>query len=380
MSKKKYCSLGFMSGTSMDGVDASLIISDGYNDIEFLDNIYSKFPEGLYLGLIELRSKIQNYEDINENIDKINKIERELTLFHAEIVQKLKRDRKIDLIGFHGQTIFHNPEKKISKQIGNGNLLAQLTKNKVVYDFRKNDLENGGQGAPLTPIFHNLISKKILHTQENKNQIIVFLNIGGISNLSIIRPDKNFNLDELEGYDIGPGNCLIDNWVRNNSKLQFDKNGEIASSSNINQIILNQAIDNIEIDIKQSLDISDFDISFARGLSFEEGCATISELTGYLISKGIEKSIKSFHDKQVICVVCGGGRKNNFLINSIKKNIQLSQDIIIKKIDEFNMDGDFIESQAFGYLAIRSYLNLPFSFPKTTRCKKPVSGGIVVEN
>ena len=198
--------------------------------------------------------------------------------------------------------------------------------------------------------------------------------------MSIIRPDKNFNLDELEGYDIGPGNCLIDNWVRNNSKLQFDKNGEVASSSNINQIILNQAIDNIEIDIKQSLDISDFDISFARGLSFEEGCATISELTGYLISKGIEKSIKSFHDKQVICVVCGGGRKNNFLINSIKKNIQLSQDIIIKIIDEFNMDGDFIESQAFGYLAIRSYLNLPISFPKTTRCKQPVSGGIVVEN
>ena len=98
------------------------------------------------------------------------------------------------------------------------------------------------------------------------------------------------------------------------------------------------------------------------------------------IISDLEKSIKSFHDKQVMCVVWGGGRKNNFLINSIKKNIQLSQDIIIKIIDEFNIDGDFIESQAFGYLAIRSYLNLPISFPKTTRCKKPISGGIVVEN
>ncbi len=135
---------------------------------------------------------------------------------------------EIDFIGFHGQTIFHNPDEKISKQLGDGKLLSKLTKKVVVYDFRQNDLNNGGQGAPLSPVFHMLLKNKY-----KLKQPLVILNIGGIANVTGIN---------LEGYmysqDIGPGNCLIDQWIRQNSKKKYDDNGEIAQSGKINKIIV----------------------------------------------------------------------------------------------------------------------------------------------
>ena len=381
MKNKLYTAIGLMSGTSMDGVDVSLIRSDGsYEFINVLDE-YFEYNESLHQQLIEFRNLILSINDLKLYSAKLNELEKEITIFHSKIVNEmsLKYQDEIDFIGFHGQTIFHNSEKKISKQLGDGKLMSQLVKKKVIYDFRQEDMLNRGQGAPLTPIFHNLLSKNI----NEKYQIefpICFLNIGGISNITKII-EKEENLEEnLEAFDSGPGNCMIDDWVRKNSNNNFDENGSIAKSGKIDQLILNQAIDNFKVDsFDKSLDVKDFDISFARGLSLEDGCATITNFTAYLIAKGIEHA-NGNNVKPIKYLTCGGGRKNDFLIQSIKDYLLQKKNISLNFIDDYNLNGDYIESQAFGYLAIRSFLNLPISYPKTTGCELPTVGGKLVKN
>ena len=257
--------------------------------------------------------------------------------------------------------------------------MSQLVKKKVIYDFRQEDIVNKGQGAPLTPIFHNLLSRKI-NEKYQINFPICFLNIGGISNITkIIKKDEKLE-ENLEAFDSGPGNCMIDEWVRKNSKNNFDENGSIAKSGKIDQLILSQAIDNFQIDtFDKSLDVKNFDISFVRGLSLEDGCATITNFTAYLIAKGIEHSIGNYI-KPIKYLVCGGGRKNTFLIQSIKDYLSHKQNVSLNSIDDYSLNGDYIESQAFGYLSIRSFLNLPISYPKTTGCKTPTVGGVLVKN
>ena len=360
--EKIYTALGLMSGTSMDGVDVSVINSDGNADYLGVFDQYFEYNKELYQKLINLRDKIINLEDLKINFKEIKLIEREITLFHAEVVNQIVKTSKInfDFIGFHGQTIFHNPENKITKQLGDGKLLSQLTKKIVVYDFRQNDLINGGQGAPLAPIFHHLIINK----KKIKIPITIF-NIGGIANITSI--NKN---NKISSLDIGPGNCLIDAWIRLNSKLHYDINGNIAKKGKINKILLDQSLDNFysnKISKKKSFDINDFDISFVRGLSLEDGAATLTEFTAEICSNKIKN-----HD----IYVCGGGRKNKFLLERIKKKINSK----IELIDKIGINGDFIESQSFAYLAIRSYLKLPISFPETTGCIKPSTGGVIVKN
>ncbi len=381
MKNKLYTAIGLMSGTSMDGVDVSLIRSDGFNQFSRVLDEYFEYTESLHQQLIELRNLILCIDDLDKYTSRLNEVEREITVFHSKIVSEIssKYQDEIDFVGFHGQTIFHSPKDKISKQLGDGQLMSQLIKRKVIYDFRKDDIINSGQGAPLTPIFHNLLSKYI----NKKYQIefpICFLNIGGISNITkIIKKDENLE-ENLEAFDSGPGNCMIDDWIRKNSKNHFDKNGLIAKSGKIDQLILNQAIDNFKIDtFEQSLDVKDFDISFARGLTLEDGCATITNFTAYLIAKGIEYA-NGNNNETIKYLICGGGRKNSFLIKNIKDYLLHKKNIKLNSIDDYNLNGDYIESQAFGYLAIRSFLKLPISYPKTTGCLIPTVGGKLVKN
>jgi anhydro-N-acetylmuramic acid kinase len=381
MNNKLYTAIGLMSGTSMDGVDASLIRSNGIDKFTKILDEYHEYDTNLHQRLIDLRNLILNFEDLEKYASRIDEIEREITLFHCKIIDQisLKYNDKIDLIGFHGQTIYHHPEKKITKQLGCGKLLSQLVKKKVIFDFRQEDINNNGQGAPLTPIFHNLISKNI--NKHNQIQFpIGFINIGGISNITKVLK-ANGKIDEnIEAFDLGPGNCLIDEWIRINSKKKFDNDGLIAQSGKIDQLILNQAIDNFEIQsYGKSLDIKNFDTSFARGLSLEDGCATITNFTAYLIAKGIEYSNQD-KSKNIKYLICGGGRKNNFLIKCIKDYLTNQSNLSLDIIDNYEYDGDYIESQAFGYIAIRSFLNLPISFPKTTGCDEPTVGGKLIEN
>ena len=371
---KKYTSLGLMSGTSGDGVDASIIESDGNSQYKTIEDKFFQYDNEIYDSIHTLKDKIQNHKDLHNYNKECSELEKKITLFHAKTIKELEKNNLIQIVGFHGQTIFHDSEKRITKQLGNGNLLFQLIKKNVIYDFRQNDIINGGEGAPLTPIFHQLLANKL-----NLDFPVCILNIGGISNVTII--DDKLNPLKIFSKDIGPGNCLIDSWVRKNSKFKFDTGGNLAAGGNVNLLSVEQAQDlflNINTKKKYSLDTNDFDISFARGLSLEDGAATVTDLTAKIIGNSLTEIISKYDDKKFKVLICGGGRKNSFLINNIKKNIP--KNIHLELLDQKGIDGDFIEPQAFAYLAIRSYLELPISFPNTTGCKKPSKGGKIVKN
>ena len=308
-------------------------------------------------------------------------MEKKFTLFNGKIINEVTQNIKdeIDLIGFHGQTIFHSSKDKISKQLGDGKLLSILMRKIVVNNFRKNDLNNGGQGAPLTPIFHNLISRLIKYNFNIEFPISI-INIGGITNVTqIINCVNNLN-QNFFAYDIAPGNCLMDEWVRKHTNLKYDKDGNYAKSGKVDNLVLNQAIENFEIrSFENSLDVKDFDLSFVKGLSFEDGCATLTKFTAFLISNGLKMISKKDNIFSKNLIFCGGGRKNNFLVKSIKEFLD-DGSLKINDIDDYDFDGNFIESQAFAFLAIRSYLNLPISFPNTTRCNVAISGGEIQKN
>ena len=275
---KNYYSLGLMSGTSGDGVDASLINSDGETNYNVEINKYFQYENIFSQKIHSLKEKINNVTDLETFSTELKALEKELTIFHSKVVMDIVKNtkRKIDFVGFHGQTIFHDPSKKISKQIGDGKLLSQLTQTTVVYNFRQNDIQNGGEGAPLAPIFHKALVKQI------KIELpVCILNIGGISNVTII---GDYEQNHFTSRDLGPGNCLIDSWVR----------------------------------------------------------------------------------------------KNKTLIQRIKS--RTLKNLVIQPIDNYGVDGDYVESQAFAFLAIRRFLELPISFPDTTGCKSPTIGGEIVKN
>jgi len=372
--EKLYTSLGLMSGTSMDGVDASIIRSNGEDNYDPIFDKYFEYDEEIYSDLLNLRDKINSIKDLITNSRQINELERKITLFHAKISKEIIKNSGIDvdLVGFHGQTIFHNAQEKVSKQIGDGNLLSSLLKKDVVYNFRENDILNGGQGAPLAPIFHNLL--------VNQNQIekpVSVLNIGGIANITLIVSKKN---EDLKSFDVGPGNCLLDEWVRRHTQMKYDENGKASNIGKTSEVILNQAIDNfdnISNQEKLSFDIKDFDLSFVKGLSYEDGLSTLVDFTAIIICQSILKLIKIEENEKLLIIACGGGRKNLSLMESIKK--RLPKNVSIKIIDDYKIDGDFIESQAFAYLAIRSVLKKVISYPNTTNVKKSSTGGVLVK-
>ncbi len=377
---KIFTSLGLMSGTSMDGVDASIIKTDGKSKYNAILDKYFEYPYSIYRNLTKLRDKIKSSKDLKKHQKQVKTVEKEITIFHAKAVNEIlaKKLINVDFIGFHGQTIFHNAGEKITKQIGDGKLLSKITKKTVIYDFRQNDLKNDGQGAPLTPIFHKLLAEKFNLAQNNisSSTQATFVNIGGISNLTRVN-----SIFEINSLDCGPGMCLIDKWIRLNLKKKIDKDGKIAKKGNINNEILFKYKKKIDkfFSWGNTFDINDFNINLIKKLSLADGAATLIELT----IRNILSCVENTSTEKTNFILCGGGRKNKFLIQRLKKIMRekgYENLLNLKMIDEFGIDGDFIESQAFAYLAIRSYLKLPISFPSTTGCNKPCTGGVLIKN
>ena len=377
---KIFTSLGLMSGTSMDGVDASIIKTDGKSKYNAILDKYFEYPYSIYRNLTKLRDKIKSSKDLKKHQKQVKTVEKEITIFHAKAVNEIlaKKLINVDFIGFHGQTIFHSASEKITKQIGDGKLLSKITKKTVIYDFRQNDLKNDGQGAPLTPIFHKLLAEKFNLAQNNisSSTQATFVNIGGISNLTRVN-----SIFEINSLDCGPGMCLIDKWIRLNLKKKIDKDGKIAKKGNINNEILFKYKKKIDkfFSWGNTFDINDFNINLIKKLSLADGAATLIELT----IRNILSCVENTSTEKTNFILCGGGRKNKFLIQRLKKIMREKRYenlLNLKMIDEFGIDGDFIESQAFAYLAIRSYLKLPISFPSTTGCNKPCTGGVLIKN
>ncbi|MDA9091969.1 anhydro-N-acetylmuramic acid kinase [Pelagibacteraceae bacterium] len=363
-------SIGLMSGTSSDGIDASIIKSDGENEVHFIGNYFLPYDEKIKLKIRSLKEKINLIIDLEKNKLEIDILEKEITFLHAKIVNLIIENNKIEkskinLIGFHGHTIFHSFKEKKTKQIGNGRLLSQLTRLSVVNNFRENDIESGGQGAPLVPIFHKLLQVKLkLKTP------LLFVNIGGISNLTFLGNNK-----EIVSLDTGPGNILIDKMIqfKSKNKFQFDENGAIAFTGSVDKNILDSYLSDpyYESLPPKSLDVNDFSLSPLRGLNLKDSVATLSELT----SLTIVNALSFFNVKPNEIILCGGGRKNKYIFQRIKK----LSNILTKSIDQYKINGDFIESKAFAYLAIRSLLKKPISFPETTGVIMQSTGGDFIE-
>ena len=368
--KKLITAIGLMSGTSCDGIDVSIIESDGEDKLNSIGDYFYPYEEKTRLRIRKLKEKIGKALDIEDNKNEITDLEKEITFLHFRAINLLLEKYKINkseiaLAGFHGHTIFHSFHDKKSKQLGDGKVLSQLSGLNIIYNFRENDLKNGGQGAPLVPIFHKLLQKKL-----KLKMPVVFVNIGGISNLTYL--DEN---DEMVSFDSGPGNFLIDKLLqfKSKDKMQFDKNGEIAFKGRVDNNIINSYLNNSYYNSlpPKSLDVNNFNLNHVKGLSLEDSIATLSELTALTIVN----SLNLFSNKPREIILCGGGRKNKYIYERIKKISNIST----LSIDEYNMNGDFIESQAFAYLAIRSFFKKPITFSNTTGVSKPTTGGKLIE-
>jgi anhydro-N-acetylmuramic acid kinase len=368
--KKLITAIGLMSGTSCDGIDASILKSNGEDSLDLMGDFFFPYDKKTSFKIRKFKEKIYKVLDLETNKNEITDLEKEITSLHFKatnmLLEKLKISRsEIDLIGLHGHTIFHSFNDKKTKQLGDGKILSKLMGLNVVYNFRDNDLKNGGHGAPLVPIFHKLLQKKLkLKTP------VVFVNIGGISNLTYL--GKN---DDIVSFDTGPGNFLIDKLLqlKSNNEIQFDKSGEIAFKGKVDRNILNNYLNDPYYDSlpPKSLDVNNFNLHSVRSLSVENSVTTLSELTAMTIVD----SLNFFLTKPQKIILCGGGRKNKYIYERIKKISNIST----LSIDEYKINGDFIESQAFAYLAIRSFLKKPISFPETTGVTGPTTGGRIIK-
>ncbi len=353
---KIYRVIGLMSGTSLDGVDAALLRTDGESHIEcegFLSLPYDA----------TLRADIRAC--FGRTADQSRAAERALTVAHAETVHRLLKKQglyshDIDLIGFHGQTIDHAPDRRYTCQIGDGALLAAMTGIHVVNDFRTADVKAGGQGAPLVPVYHQALAAQL-------EKPVVFLNIGGVANVTYVGAQG-----ELLAFDTGPGNALIDDWMLQKTGQAFDADGRAATSGKVDEAVLKQLLAHPFFAVKppKSLDRNAFVSEAWKSLSTEDGAATLAAFT----VQAVIAAARHFPEQPKQWIVAGGGRHNTFLMQQLQRHINVP----VSRIDEaLGMDGDAIEAEAFAYLAVRSLRGLPISFPGTTGAPQPMTGGQV---
>lgn len=349
-----YRAIGLMSGTAMDGIDAALIETDGYH--------YAN-P----LGFVSVEHDPKLREKLKSQLNKIEyevEIEKDFTMAQIAVIGTLLKQVKmtaddIDVIGFHGQTIHHDPENHVTIQMGDGQLLADEIGVDVVYDFRSNDMKNGGQGAPLLPIYH-----RVLCQSHGVELPVAIINIGGVGNITWV------SNDDMIAFDTGPGNAMIDDWVGLNTGNKYDANGSLAKIGTIHKDYIDGFLSNdyFQKPYPKSLDRNDFKDCSVHGLSVEDGVATLTSMTVQSIAKGVAQCPKPPN----AIYVTGGGRHNNFIMDQIG----LLTAIKTQSTDDLGWSGDSMEAEGFGYMAVRSILGEPISYSKTTGCKSPTIGGV----
>lgn len=358
---KLFKSIGLMSGTSMDGIDIALIESNGREIIKRHNFLHLRYESDFKDRLRALIYKTPSLEQIKE-------VENELTILHADLVNLFLEQNKIkaseiDVIGFHGHTILHVPQKQMTWQIGSAHLLAAKTGIDVVADFRRRDVVLGGQGAPLVPIYH-------FYLFHNQPQPTVALNIGGISNITYF----NGSEDSLEAFDICFGNAPFDDLMKEKFGRDYDENGEIGNKGRADFIVADHILRHKIFHTKppKSFDRDDFASIIApiSHLKVEDALATFA----YMHARAVSINLDFLPQKPKQILVCGGGRKNNTIINEMKKWLN---GIEIKSSDEVGINGDSVEAEAFAFLAIRRLLDLPISFPLTTGVKAESCGGVL---
>ncbi|THV25368.1 anhydro-N-acetylmuramic acid kinase [Peteryoungia ipomoeae] len=361
--------IGLMSGTSMDGIDVALLRTDGEALVErgaFLSVPYEPpFRDRLKQALDEVKSVKQREERPGD----LARLEKDLTLRHAEAVRLfLERqglaERDIDLIGFHGQTVLHRPYEGLTVQLGDGALLAAETGIDVVYDMRANDMVHGGQGAPLVPVYHQALAHKI----PAEDWPVCFVNIGGISNLTFLDRD-----DTIIGFDSGPGNTLIDQWVETHAGIPYDDGGRIASEGAVIKTLADRYLDNpfFTAKTRRSLDRNDFRPPDGHEAELSDGARTLAHVS----AAAILKSAGHLPAFPRCFVICGGGRLNRTIMGDLVR-LAGERAAAVLTAEQAGFDGDAMEAEAWAYLAVRSARGLPLTYPGTTGVSRPVSGGV----
>lgn len=373
MNEKSYNVIGLMSGTSFDGIDVVFLRTDGLNWIERGPSATMPYSQEFKARLVEGLNDAKSIHHRQDHPGHLKALEHDITLLHRDAVHQFISDHKvritdIDLIGFHGQTILHRPEDALTVQLGDGEMLSQQLGVSVIYDMRANDLANGGQGAPLAPIYHQALAQNL--PKDISNHPVCFLNIGGISNMTYIAPDQ-----PLRAFDCGPGNMLIDRWIESQSEHGFDQDGAISAKGNIIAEIAKPYIHKGReiLATGRSIDKLDF-VPLEPGIcSLEDGARTLCHVTAQLIAKAAEM----LPNKPQTYILCGGGRLNLTLVDEVRASVGTTSNIL--SAEDVDLNGDSLEAEAWAYLAVRCKKQLPISFPGTTGVKAPLSGGRIIE-
>jgi anhydro-N-acetylmuramic acid kinase len=385
--EKTYAAIGLMSGTSMDGVDAALLKTDGrdftqnegqnhfrpYDEVErellkrAMDEISGAFERFLVEGG-DIRQNIRSEFSarlLSKTRHALSRAGEMILSAHEEAVRELLAKtglppEKIDIVGFHGQTILHRPEHGLSLQLGDGERLADNLGVEVVDEFRRADVEAGGQGAPLAPVYHRALAR-----QAGLDLPVVMLNVGGVANVTYIGED-----DELIAFDAGPGNALIDDWVRSHGAGEMDEGGRLAAAGRLHEKTLAKLLADpfFSQDVPKSLDRNHFSLKPVEELSLEWGARTLTAFTALAVAR----ADFFFPAPARTWIVSGGGAHNPVLMEELAKRL----DGEVVKADEMGWSSDFMEAEAFAYLAVRSLEGLPLSFPATTGVPEPLTGGV----
>lgn len=353
--------VGLMSGTSMDGIDAAYVETDGEGQLSLGPFLATSYDSDFRSALSRFVASAPERKATAEE----SELERRLTELHGEAVVRLlaqmgKTLEDIDLVGFHGQTIWHRPAQRATWQMGDGHQLARMLGKPVVFDFRSADVEAGGQGAPLAPVFHAALAR-------DQRFPLAVVNIGGVANITWIGGPT-----DLLAFDTGPGNGLIDDWVQLRG-FAMDENGVLASRGKPRMDIVDTFLANPFLDASppKSLDRYDFALQPVQALELEDGAATLTEVTAACI----HCALSHCPALPMRLLVTGGGRHNPAIMEALARRTGIA----VQSVDDLQWDGDAIEAQAFAYMAARSVRGLPISFPGTTGVPWPQTGGRLAE-
>jgi anhydro-N-acetylmuramic acid kinase len=350
--------IGLMSGTSLDGVDAAWLETDGERIGAFGPTLTLPYDDRLRA---DLRRILDSAPQLAPDDRRLKSAVARLTEYHVRAVAALRREA--DLIGFHGQTILHQPDRRRTWQIGDAAELAWRTGIPVAHDFRSADVAAGGQGAPLAPVFHAALARGMPTP-------LAVLNIGGVANVTWIGPD-----DRLVAFDTGPGNGPLDDWIARHTGATFDRDGAIARAGRVDRAVLNRLLADpyFARPAPKSLDRLDFAASLVasgiEALSPADGAATLVAFTAAAVAAApLPAAPRRW-------VVCGGGRHNPAIMDALHAVLGVPVD----PVETIGWDGDALEAQCFGFLAARTQAGLPISFPETTGAAHPLRGGRIVD-
>jgi anhydro-N-acetylmuramic acid kinase len=366
--------IGLMSGTSMDGIDLALLDTDGDQMVARGASSFTPYEAGFRKRLEAALVTARTIEARSDRPGDLTELEAELTDRHASAVEAfLAREGlaagDIDVVGFHGQTVLHRPLEGLTVQLGDGQRLADRLGIDVVHDLRANDMRLGGQGAPLVPAYHRALAGGLPAEWADETPV-VFVNIGGISNITYVGPDG-----DLRAFDSGPGNTLIDQWVNRHAGIPYDSGGAIASEGRVLSGLANRYLSSPFFTARErvSLDRNDFQLPDDDEAGLEDGARTLAFVT----AAAIAKAQAHLPEKPKLWILTGGGRHNQRIVEDLTVALRHTGQVI--KAEEAGLNGDSMEAEAWAWLAVRSLRELPITYPGTTGVKQPATGGVLAQ-